>query len=180
MEGPEVPLESTHEELHHRAAHSEKRWVLGVALSSALIAVIAALGSLLAGHEANEAVIEQVQASDQWNFYQAKGVKANVLSSKLELLRALNQKIDPKDEARLKDYSSEQEKIQHEAEEKQSSASRHLKIHSVFARSVTMFQVAIAIAAISVLTNRPLFWYFGIVFAAIGTWFFCSGLLLGH
>jgi heme/copper-type cytochrome/quinol oxidase subunit 4 len=177
MEGPEVPLESTHEELHHRAEHSEQRWVLGVALSAAFIAAVAAVGSLLAGHQANEAVIDQVQASDQWNYYQAKGVKANILASKLELLRALDRPVDQKDEQKIQQYATEQEEIKRLAEEKQSNATRRLTIHSVFARSVTMFQVAIAVAAISVLTKRPAFWYVSLGFALIGIWFFCSGLL---
>ena len=45
MEGPEVPLEHLHEEIHHYAAH--RGWISGVALSTAFLAVlVAALGFL--------------------------------------------------------------------------------------------------------------------------------------
>ncbi len=178
MEDPEVPLEKTHEDLHHHAEHSRERWVLGVALSSAFIAAIAAVGSLLAGHEANEAVIDQVQASDQWSYYQAKGVKANILASKIELLEALGHPIETADREKVNQYTKEQEEIRRLAEEKQTSARHRLAVHSGFARSVTMFQIAIAIAAISVLSKRPQLWYVGLCFAAIGLWFFGSGLFL--
>src|SRR3984957_20238142 len=84
MEDPEVPTEHLHEEIHHHAEHTREKWVLGVALSSALLAGLAAVSSLLAGHHANEAMIEQIQSSDNWAFYQAKGIKSALLGSKIE------------------------------------------------------------------------------------------------
>ena len=53
---------------------------MAIAISTALMAVFAAMASLLAGHHADEAVIEQIRASDQWAFYQAKGIKDEILS----------------------------------------------------------------------------------------------------
>ena len=78
MEAPEVPTEHLQEHIEHEA-HGGPPWVMGVALSSAIIAALAAVASLLAGANANEAMIDQMKAADQWNYYQAKGVKANVL-----------------------------------------------------------------------------------------------------
>jgi len=43
MEDPEVPIEHLQEEIHHRAAHEGERWIMGVALSSALLASLAAV-----------------------------------------------------------------------------------------------------------------------------------------
>src|SRR2546427_1180411 len=54
------------------------------ALSAAVLAALAAVASLLSGHYSNEAMLEQLRASDQWNYYQAKGIKASVLSAKLD------------------------------------------------------------------------------------------------
>jgi len=61
MEGPEVPTEHLHEEIHRHAEHSRESWVLGVALSSALLAGLAAVGALMAGHHANEAMLAQIE-----------------------------------------------------------------------------------------------------------------------
>ena len=61
MEGPEVPTEQLHEEIHHHVEHSRELWVLGVALSSALLAGLAAVGALMAGHHANEAMLAQIE-----------------------------------------------------------------------------------------------------------------------
>ncbi|MBV9490427.1 MAG: DUF4337 domain-containing protein [Verrucomicrobia bacterium] len=175
MEEPEVPLETVHEDIHHHAEHARERWVLGVALTSAVLAALAAVASLLAGHHANEAVIGQLAASDQWGYYQAKGVKAAVLGSKMELLQALGRPNDPKDEEKLKRYADEQAEIQRSAKETQADAARHLGTHTVFARGVTMFQVAIAVAAISVLTRRRWFWLVSIAFGLVGVGFLIQG-----
>src|SRR5438105_1387121 len=96
MEAPEVPTEHLHEHIEHEA-HGGAPWIMGVALSSALIAALAAIASLLAGANANEAMVDQMKAADQWAYYQAKGVKANVLASKMELLTALGKEPDRKD-----------------------------------------------------------------------------------
>lgn len=101
MDQPEVPLEQTQEDLLHHAHAAAETWVLGVALTAALLAVLAALSALMAEYHANEAMILQIQSSDQWNYYQAKGIKANLLNSKAELLAALDKTADEKDKNKL-------------------------------------------------------------------------------
>jgi hypothetical protein len=181
MEQPEVPLEAVSEQIHHHAEHARERWILGVALTSAILAAFAAIASLLAGHHANEAMIDQIAASDHWSYYQAKGMKAAVLGSKMETLQALGHANSAADEEKLKRYGQEQEEIQTQAREKQADSARHLQTHTIFARSVTMFQVAIAVAAISVLTRRRRFWLISIAFGVIGIVFLIQGAFnTGH
>jgi len=164
--------------MHHAHVSSEK-WILGVALTAALLAVLAAITALMAEHHANEAMILQIQSSDQWNFYQAKGIKANLLNAKVELLSALDKTVDEKDNAKLEKYQKDQEGIKQKAEELQRESEAHLRHHSILARGVTMFQVAIAVGAIAVLTKRKNFWYACIIFGAIGAVFFLQGFLVG-
>src|SRR2546421_12707398 len=71
MEEAEVPLEHLHEEIHHHAEHGGPPWISWVALSTAILAVLAAIAGLLSGKHANEAMMSQIQASDQWGYYQA-------------------------------------------------------------------------------------------------------------
>lgn len=172
MEGPEVPLEHLHEELHHHAAHADApRWILGVALSSALIAGLAAVTSLLAGHHANEAMIEQIQAANRWSYYQAKSIKKNVVESKIETLAALGKEVGPAEQKRMAEYDKQLEEIKDEAEEKEQASHAHLHKHEIYARAVTMFQVAIAIAAIAVLTKLRSFWFVALGFSLVGVIF---------
>src|SRR5437763_10990004 len=83
MEEWEVPLEHLHEHVKETAEHSGAAWISWVALSTALLAVLAAIAGLLSGRHGNEAMMNQIEASDQWSFYQAKSTEASVLGAKM-------------------------------------------------------------------------------------------------
>ena len=131
----------------------------------------------VAEHHANEAMIDQIQASDQWNYYQAKGIKANLLSTKDELLVGLGKTVDPKDQHKLEEYKRQQAEIKAAAEEKQHESEAHLRHHTILSRSLTMFQVGIAISAIAVLTKRRRFWGVAVAFGLAGLAFFLWGIV---
>jgi hypothetical protein len=180
MEEIEVPLEHVQEELHHHAHESRDRWISMVALTSALLAVLAAVTALLAGHYSNEAMLEQIHASDTWSHYQAKSIKALVLGSKIDTLTALKLPTPEKDAEKVSEYKKELSEIEGEARELETKSKIFLHLHEIFARGVTFFQVAIGIAAVAVLTRRRLFWYFGLGFSLLGTLFLIQGLLSQH
>ncbi len=169
MEEIEVPTEHLHEDMHEHAEHSGERWIMMVALTAALLAVLAAVSALMAGHHANEATIEQIRASDQWAYYQAKGIKSSVLESKTEILQKLGMKADEKDGEKIQEYKKEQGEIEKEARELQQSSQRHLDLHHGIAQSVTIFQISIAICAIAVLTKKKMLWYGSIILGIIGS-----------
>ena len=171
MEEAEVPLEHLHEEIHHHAEHGGPPWISWVALSTAILAVLAAITGLLSGKHANEAMMAQIQASDQWAYYQAKSIKASVLDAKMTLTATATEK----DKEKAAQYLEEQAEIKREAEEKEADAKSNFHKHEIFARGVTMFQIAIAIAAISALTRRRTFWFVSLIFGLVGVVFLCLG-----
>jgi hypothetical protein len=177
MEAPEVPLEQVQEHIEHHAHAEGGGFISAVALSTAILAAFAAVASLLAGDHANEAMINQMKASDQWAFYQAKGIKAAVLTAKTELLAAGGQKLNEKDAEKLKKYGEEQKEIEKDATEKQEEAESHLAKHKLLAPAVTMFQIAIAIGAISALTKKKIFWGVSLLFGVAGLCFFAWELV---
>jgi len=74
-----------HERHGHGKPEQAPSWLRYLSLSTAMIAVFAAVASLESGSNSNEAILEkskamlyQSQASDQWAFFQAKGIKATV------------------------------------------------------------------------------------------------------
>src|SRR5690349_8198048 len=101
MEEIEAPTEAVQEEIHHHASAARESWISQVALSSAIIAVLAAVGALLSNHHANEAMIDQIKASDHWGYYQAKGIKAGMLSMKLEILATLGKKAEHEEQQKV-------------------------------------------------------------------------------
>jgi hypothetical protein len=171
VEEAEVPLEHLHEHVHHSAQHTGETWISWVALSTAILAVLAAISGLLSGKNANEAMMSQIEASDQWNYYQAKSIKAAILDTKISLATSSDQA----DRAKAARYEKEQEEIKTEAEQKQAQAKTNFHRHEVYARGVTMFQIAIAIAAVSALTRKRRFWMVSLAFGAAG----CLFVILG-
>lgn len=169
MEEIEVPTEHLHENIQEHAERSREQWIMMVALTAALLAVLAAVSALMAGHHSNEATIDQIKASDQWAYYQAKGIKSSVLESKAAVLRGMGKSVDESDEAKIKQYRDEQAEIEKSARELQQSSQRHLDLHSGIAQSVTIFQIAIAICAIAVLTRKKLLWYGSMLLGIIGS-----------
>lgn len=166
-----MPLEQLHEEIHLRAEHASERWISGVALSTAILAVLAAITGLLSGNRANEAMMSQIESADKWAYYQAKGIKAAVLEVKMSLGGTVNDA----DREKATKYAAEQSDIQKEAQQKQDEAEADFHQHEVFARGVTMFQIGIAIAAISALTRRKRYWVVSMILGAGG----CVFLVLG-
>jgi hypothetical protein len=173
----EVPTEHLHETLQEEAEKRESSWIGRVALSSALTAVAAAIAALLAGHHANEAMLEQMQATDEWSFFQAKGIKQAVLESKLQLLAALGKETAAAEHDKLREYEADRVKIEEAGHELEASSKRHMQRHNIFARSVTIFQIAIAMAAITVLTRRRQLWLVSVALAIVGSGFLVQGIV---
>ena len=173
MEEAEVPLEHLQEHVQHSVEHGGEAWISWVALSTAIFAVLAAISGLLSGKHANEAIMSQIEASDQWNYYQAKSIKASVLDAKMSLAGA----VDEKDRAKAARYEEEQADIKKDAEQKEGAAKTNFHRHEVYARGVTMFQIAIAIAAISALTKKRRFWIVSLLFGAVGCVFVVLGAI---
>ena len=173
MEEPEVPTEQLQDDIKEKAEEAsrekEKKWLMYVAISTALVAVFAALTALMAGHHSDEALIEQIKASDQWAYYQAKGIKAEI--------RSLGIGINKNDSADISKYKNEQEEIKRIAEEHEKESAFHLSKHIVLARAVTLFQIAIAISAIAILTRKRFLWFAGMGLAVIGVVLFAIGVL---
>jgi len=171
MEEIEIPTEHLHEAIHekaeeaHNADKKEKRWSMYIVVSTAFMAVFAAMSGLMAGHHSNEALIEQIKASDNWAFYQAKGIKAEIKSLK-----------NPEDPS-IERYKKEQEEIKKDADGEQQLSEYHLQKHIVLARAVTLFQIAIAISAIAILTKKRFLWFISMGLTLVGLVFFITGLI---
>lgn len=173
--------EKIHEQGNEHAqgtlAEGKEKWVLYVALTTAVIAVLAAVSGLLAGDHADEAMLAQMRSSDRWAFYQAKGVKAEILNSTNKVLISLGKAAIAETADQITKDKKEQVKIMQTARDEQKESDWHIARHSILARAVTLFQVAIAIGAISIITKRKSLWLISVLFAMVGFFFLLSGTL---
>src|SRR5947209_14035948 len=122
-EGPEIDTERLQETIHEPPTDSLLR---NIALTTALLAAFGALAALRAGGTVNEALVLkteagrlQSEASDQWAYYQAKGIKGSVQEASRNAWLAAG-KIPPASvEQSIQRYSSEQHAIEEAAREKE-------------------------------------------------------------
>jgi len=133
-------------------------------LFTAVIATVGALFSYMDGATQvnaalykNNAAIKKTEASNQWNYYQAKSSKQNLSELGLELAPA---KRDYYDQA-IARYKAEKNEIKTKADQLEAEASEwdkksdeQMHLHHRWAQSTTVLQVSIALAAITLITRR--------------------------
>jgi len=172
-EGPEVETENLHETIKEELEKEGGGLLKTIALTTAFIAVFAAIAALKAGATVNhalflktEATQIQSKASDQWSYYQAKGIKAYVRETSQNAWLAAGKEPPEKLQKDIERYGEEQKEIKKEAQalekerdEKAEEAEHLLHTHHGYANAVTLFQVAIALGAVAALTrNKPVWW----------------------
>jgi hypothetical protein len=181
-EEPEVETEKLHEAIHEEIEREGGRFLKLIALTTALLAALAAVASLKAGDTINEALVLkneatrlQAEASDQWAYYQAKGIKSAVQEAAAGSWLAIAKEPPPRFEQQRAKYAAEQVEIQkvargkeHARDEKAGEADRLIHLHHGFARSVTLFQVAIALGAVAALTRSRAVWISSMATGLIG------------
>jgi len=190
-EGPEVETENLHEAIHEELEKEGGAFLKRIALTTALLAALAAIAALRAGATVNEALVLkteatrlQAEASDQWAYYQAKGVKAGVQEAARTSWLAVNKEPPPEYAEKMKKYGEEQAEIQKKAQElekerdaKSTEADHLLHRHHGFANAVAVFQVSIALGAVAALTkNRPV-WVGSMLLGAFGLALFLTTIL---
>jgi hypothetical protein len=173
----------------HKGGGGGPSWTSYLSLQTAIIAVFAAVASLESGGNSNDAILEkneailyQSQASDQWAYYQAKGVKESMAAGQAVMMATTNPAAAAKLETEAARYKAEQGEIQtaaHELEakvrESNGRAEKLLERHHRFAIAVTLFQIAIALSAIAALTRRKALWMVGLAASVAGLALFLRG-----
>jgi hypothetical protein len=178
MGTPEVPLEHAHETIEHHAEHSSEPWIMGVALTAAILAAMAAVTALSVEHFAEESMHELLKSSDLWNESQAESIKEKEIETQQLILESQNKKLKPDTQEKLDRFSKNKDKHRDEAKEEQDKSEAHVRKHLPLSLGLTMYQVAIAIGAISVLTKRREFWFLSIALGVIATGFLSWGLIV--
>ena len=171
-------------ELEHAAqgghgGHEGGGMIAQIAVITAIIATVGAIFSYMggatqanAGLYKNNAAIKKTEASNQWNFFQAKSTKQSLA----ELARDLA----PEDkkagyQGKVDRYEKEKneiklgaDKLEAEAATWDTSSDEQMHQHHRWAQATTVLQVSIALAAIALLTRKKWLEYGMFVLAGAG------------
>jgi lipopolysaccharide export LptBFGC system permease protein LptF len=173
-----------HEIEHATQGHGEGH-TSSIALFTAIIATVGALFGYMggatqanAGLYKNNAAIKKTEASNQWNYYQAKSSKQNLSELALELAPTTKKEFYTEEIKRYKSEKAEiktaAEKLEAESKTWDDRSDAQMHQHHRWAQATTVLQVAIAMAAIALLTQRKWLEYVMYGAGAIG---FLVGIL---
>lgn len=174
---------------HEGGEHHEDKFASRIAVSTAIMAALGAYFSFEYGFTQNsaliyknEAAIKKTEASNQWNYYQSKSSKQNMAELAVELTTGEARERNLKE---IERYKGEKEKIKATAEgleaeskaaDKKSDVALHE--HHRWAQAMTAIQVAISLAAITLLTRKRWMAYTAVGVTAVSI--IIGGLALAH
>jgi Domain of unknown function (DUF4337) len=190
-EGPEIETDKLREAIDEEIEKEGGDLLRTIAVSTALFAALAAIASLQAGGTVNEALALkteatglQAKASDQWAYYQAKGLKATVTDLSKSTWIALDKPVPDDLSKALDKYTEDQktsrekaEEFEKQRDEKDAEAEHLMHHHHFYAQSVALLQVSIALGAVAALTRKRLVWVGSALLGVIGAGFFGYALL---
>ena len=164
-------------EVEHVAQHGGDNFTSRLAVLTAILSTVGAIFGYMGGHSQNaallyknEAAIQKTSASNQWNYYQAKSNKQNLAELSISLTKGDVQKKYSQEVARYKDEKEEikaaAEKLEALAKEADKKSEAEMHVHERWALATTLLQIAIALAAITLLTRKR--WLLVGVFGASG------------
>jgi Na+/glutamate symporter len=167
----------------HGGAHTNS-----IAMFTAIIATVGALFGYMggatqanAGLYKNNAAIKKTEASNQWNYYQAKSSKQNLSELAMELT-PLKKDFYLDEVKRYKSEKSEikvaAEKLEAESKHWDEQSDEQMHQHHRWAQATTVLQVAIAMAAIALLSKKK--WLEYVMYAAGGIGMVVGGLAAFH
>jgi hypothetical protein len=164
MSGHGFHVHGPHDHAVEHAAHGNDNFSGKIAVITAIMATIGAIFSLEGGSTQadaatykNDAAITKTAASNQWNYYQAKSNKQNLAELAISLPGVDKEKY----KTDVERYKKEKEEIKNAADklEAESTDWNHKSDHKMhehhqWALATTAIQIAISLAAITLLTRR--------------------------
>ena len=135
-----------------------------IAMFTAVIATVGAIFGYMAGATQanaslykNNAAIKKTEASNQWNYYQAKSAKQNLSELAIEIAPS-KKEFYQGEIARYKtekaDIKATADKLEEDSKHWDDESDEQMHQHHRWAQATTLLQVAIAMAAIALLTRK--------------------------
>jgi hypothetical protein len=173
-----------HEIESHGGEHSGPL-VIPVSITISILAVLIAAVTLL-GHRAHtEELLLQVQATNQWAYYQAKNGRMNQDQAVADLLSVVTTTDKGKAEAVRAKYHQEVERYTGNKDEISEKATELQKEFDLYQRRADHFdagegvlEFALIICSLTLLTNKKFFWLSGILIGVAGVIVALSGFLV--
>jgi chromosome segregation ATPase len=163
------------EETAKEMAHLEP-WVAWTAVSTLIMALMSAIGALLAGITANEALLRRTSETIEIVNRNRNQIEIDILASKHDILTALGKTAD-EDEARIVADAKRIRETTPELKLDELEIKETMHHHELFAIGVTLLSIGITLSGMAIVSRRPPIWYVGLVSGLIGAGFVSKALI---
>ena len=144
------------------------RWVTWVSLSTMVMAMITAVGILLAGLTLNEFFLERTEELMEASNAGVDRVRIEILETKHGLLESMGEMIDEEEVARIRELEEEVVELEAKVALEDERSRLALLEHELFAVGVTLLSIAITMSAVAVIVSQRRIWTTGLAVGALG------------
>jgi hypothetical protein len=145
------------------------RWHKHVALTTLVLALLTALGAMLAGISANQSLIDRTEEIIEVNSLESDRINVEIIKSKHEILISLGETPDQTEIETIDAFENEAQELDTETVGDESLVNTTIKVHHIFAIAVALVSLGTALCGMSIIVNQKFLWSVGLVFGAIGT-----------
>ena len=145
------------------------RWHKHVALTTLIMALLTALGAMLAGMSSHQAMIERTQEIIEVNSLESDRIYVETLKSKHEILTTLGETPDQAEIKAIAAFEKELQELETQAAGEETLVLTDTRSHHIFAIAVTLLSLGTALCGMSIIVNQKFLWGAGLLFGAIGS-----------
>jgi len=169
------------------------RFMTWIALSTAVMAVFAAITTLYVGKYSSRAVLHQGEETDMWAYYQAKSIKQHTFEIQKEKIEQellaqagrISKEAREKADTMLARYGRNIERYEvekNEIKEKAEALAREKKEATAragnFGYALIFLQIAIMLSSLAALTKKKPLWFLGLATTAGWLFYFLDAVFL--
>ena len=157
---------------------AKDRFEKRVAISIAIMAVVLSFFANRGDNAKTDAIIHNTEAANQWAYYQAKSIKANLYDIQAKVMTCAKGADDKTDapcvglaeefKKTVERYQLEEKDIKQKAESLNAESAKEMEINNKCDLATLLIQVGIVLASVAILSRLTLFWYIGLLLGIAG------------
>ena len=185
---PKTPATGAAADRAAATAAANHRWHEHVPRTTAVLAVMAAVASGSYAGQFSKTILAQAEASNQWNYYQAKSIKKHLSQNQFDMAHAMAQgradlaeplkELEQKTIAAAKKYEVELKEIETAAKQIEADKRKHQRQGDRFQIAFVVLQAGVVLSTIAASARRKELWAAALFAGILGLVLVANGFLL--
>lgn len=145
------------------------RWHRHVAMTTLVMALVTAVGAMLASMSANQSLIERTQEIIEVNRLEGQRINMEILNTQYDILTALGESTNQVQRESIDVMEGDIQRLENLSAGEETIVLIDVEIHHIFAISVILLSMGTALCGLSVIVNRKYLWVSGLIFGVLGS-----------